>query len=156
MKKILIALDYGHSTQKVADKGYQLARALHADVLLLHVVADPTYYSSLNYSPIIGFESFSNLDVMQTQAVEDVKRAAREFLEKAKEGLGDLNVDIRIADGDVAESILEAAEEAEVAVIVMGSHGRKGIDKIIMGSVAESVLKRTNLPLYIVPIRNSE
>lgn len=154
MNKILIALDYGHSTQQVADKGYQLASALRADVLLLHVVADATYYSSLNYSPIIGFESFSNLDVMQTQAVEDVKKAAGEFLEKAKEGWGGLNIETRIAEGEVAEGILESAGEAGVEIIVMGSHGRSGIDKIIMGSVAESVLRRAHLPLYIVPVGN--
>jgi nucleotide-binding universal stress UspA family protein len=50
MKKILIALDYNPSAQKVAETGYTLAKAMNVKAILLHVISDITYYSSLNYA----------------------------------------------------------------------------------------------------------
>ena len=52
MKKILIALDYDPTAQKVAEAGFSLAKAMGANVVLIHVVADIMYYSSMAYSPI--------------------------------------------------------------------------------------------------------
>ena len=46
MKKILIALDYNPTAQKIAETGFSLAKAMNAQVVLLHVIADPVYYSS--------------------------------------------------------------------------------------------------------------
>ena len=57
MKKILIALDNNVGAQKVAATGYELSKALHAHTILMHVTTDVTYYSSLNYSPIMGFDA---------------------------------------------------------------------------------------------------
>ena len=61
MKRILIAMDYDPAAQKIADTGYQFAKAMNAQVILLHVTSDYVYYSSLDYSPILGYDSFSNL-----------------------------------------------------------------------------------------------
>eukprot|EP01045_Picozoa_sp_COSAG04_P042438 COSAG04_NODE_13406_length_607_cov_1.429134_2_plen_60_part_01 len=58
MKKVLIALDYNPSAQLIAEKGYQLAKAMQADVCLIHVVADAGYYS-VDYSPIMGCGGFN-------------------------------------------------------------------------------------------------
>lgn len=153
MKKVLISLDYGHSTEKVAQLGYELAQSMHAQATLLHVISDVTYYSSLNYSPILGFESFSNLDVMQTQAVDDVKRAAGEFLNKAKQNLGGKDIQIMVVEGEFADSIIREAEAMQADIIVMGTHSRTGIDKIIMGSVTEQVLRKSTIPVFVIPIK---
>jgi len=48
MKKVLIALDFGPSAQVIAETGYNLAKSMNAEVYLLHVTADATYYSALN------------------------------------------------------------------------------------------------------------
>ena len=156
MKKILIALDYDPSAQKIAETGYALAKSMNARVILLHVVSDAAYYSSLNYSPIMGFDSFSNLDIVQTTAVEELKKAAKNYLDKSKQHLGDETIETVIKDGDFGESILDAATEMNVDIIVMGSHGRRGFDKILMGSVAEKVLHKTTIPLFVIPTKNVE
>ena len=54
LKKVLIALDYDKSAQKVAAAGYEMAKAMNAEVVLLHVISDPVYYASVEYSPIMG------------------------------------------------------------------------------------------------------
>ena len=65
MKKVLIALDYDAAAQTIAEQGYALAKALGATTLLLHVVADPAYYSSEVFYPIMGFAGFMNIDPMR-------------------------------------------------------------------------------------------
>jgi nucleotide-binding universal stress UspA family protein len=157
MEKILIALDYNPSAQKIAESGYALARAMNARVILLHVVSDATSYSSLNYSPIMGFDSFSNLDLIETGNMEELlKKAAQEFLDGSKQHLGDETIETVVKDGDFGESILETATEMNVDVIVMGTHSRHGLDKILMGSVAEKVLHHSSIPLFIIPTKNLE
>jgi nucleotide-binding universal stress UspA family protein len=85
MKKILIALDYDPTAQKVAETGHKLAKAMNARTILLHVISDAPYYSSLNYSPIMGFGGFSNVDTIETDTAEELKRVAQNYLKKSKE-----------------------------------------------------------------------
>ena len=156
MKKILIALDYDPSAQKIAETGYAFAKSMNAQLILLHITSDPAYYSSLNYSPIMGFDSFSNLDIIQTDTTEVLKKAAQEYLDKIKQHLGDKSIQTIVKDGDFGQSILDTATEMNVDVIVMGTHSRRGLDKILMGSVAEKVLHKSSIPLFIIPTRDYE
>jgi len=152
MKKILIALDHNAGAQKIAEAGYELSEALHAHTILLHVTSDSTYYASLNYSPILGFDSFSNLDVVQTNAVEELKRTAEDYLDNMKLSLGDETIETVVKEGDYAETILQTAKEIKADIIVMGTHSRKGLDKVLLGSVAENVLHHATIPLFIIPV----
>jgi nucleotide-binding universal stress UspA family protein len=153
MKKILIALDYDPAAEKIAEKGYELAQSLGADVTLLHVVSEAFYYSSRNYSPIMGFEGFNNLDMVQLTNLEELKKAAQNFLDMSKKHLGNDAIKTVVKEGSFEESILETAEEINADVIVLGSHGRHGLDKILLGSVAEQVLHKTDIPLFIIPTK---
>jgi nucleotide-binding universal stress UspA family protein len=156
MKKILIAIDYNPTAQNIAQTGYSLAKSMNAQVTLLHVVADYTYYSSLDYSPILGFDSFSNLGMIQTNTVTELQNAAKDYLQKIKSFLGDDAILTMIKDGDSGDSILDAAKETNADIIVMGSHSRHGLDKILMGSVAEKVLRNSRIPLFIIPVVENE
>ncbi len=154
--KILIALDNNTGAQKIAETGYELAEALRAHTTLMHVTSDSTYYASLNYSPILGYDSFSNLDVVQTDTVEELKRTAEDYLDNVKQGLGDETIETVVKEGDYAENILQTAKEMTADMIVMGTHSRKGLDKVLLGSVAENVLHHTTIPLFIIPVKSSE
>lgn len=152
MKKILIALDYNPTAERIAKTGYEMAKSMNAEVTLLHVIADYTYYSSLDYSPIMGFDQFSNLGAVQIDSVTELENAAREYLEKTKTFLGDPSIKTLVKDGDSGDAIIEAAKNLGVDIIVLGSHSRRGLDKILMGSVAEKVLRRSKIPLFIIPV----
>jgi nucleotide-binding universal stress UspA family protein len=156
MKRILIAIDYDPPAQEIAESGYALAKSMNAQVILIHVVAESVYYSSLNYSPIMGYDGFSNLDVVQVSTEEQLKKAAQDYLDKSKEHLGDPKIQTVIKEGDFAKNILSVADEMNVDIIVLGSHGRRGLDKILLGSVAEQVLHRTKVPLFIIPTKKFE
>lgn len=154
MKKILIAVDYDPAAQKIAETGYALAKSMNAHVVLLHVTADAAYYSSLNYSSMMGFDSFNNLNFIQPEIAVELQKAAQEFLDKSKQHLGDETIETVVKAGDFGDGILEAATEMNVDVIVMGTHGRRGLDKILMGSVAEKVLHHSTIPLFIIPTKD--
>jgi nucleotide-binding universal stress UspA family protein len=153
MKKVLIALDYDPTAQKIAEEGYNLAKTMKAEVILLHVISDPVYYTARDYSPIMGFEGYLGVEPDELEAEKILKQASMEFLEKSKRHLGDEKIQIMVREGDFADSILDAAQESHANLIVMGSHSRKWLENIVMGSVTEKVLHHTSIPLYIIPTK---
>jgi nucleotide-binding universal stress UspA family protein len=154
MKKILIALDYDPAAEKIAEKGYELAKSMNAEIILLHVISEPLYYTSANYSPIMGYEGFNNLDMVQLTNVDELKKAAQNFLNMSKQHLGDDSIQTIVVEGEFEESIVGTAKEMNADIIVMGSHGRRGLDKLLLGSVTEQVLHKTDIPLFIIPTKN--
>ena len=150
--KILIALDNNAGSQKIAETGYRFAKILHAHITLVHVTSDSTFYASLNYSPVLGFDSFSNVDVVQTDTVQELKITAENYLDNVKQKLGDETIETVVKEGDYAENILLAAKEMNADIIVVGTHSRKGLDKVLLGSVAENVMHHTTIPLLIIPV----
>jgi nucleotide-binding universal stress UspA family protein len=153
MKKVLIAMDYNPTAQKVAEVGFSMAKAMKAEVILLHVISDPVNYSSVEYSPIMGFNGFMEMGQLQLDNIESLKKASQQFLEKSKQHLGDKTIQTMVEEGDFAESILKTAKDLHADIIVIGTHSRKWLENIVMGSVTEKVLKNTTIPLFIIPTK---
>jgi nucleotide-binding universal stress UspA family protein len=153
MKKVLIALDYDPTAQTVAESGYMWAKSMKAGTTLLHIIADPTYYSSLEYSPITGFAGYMDMTNNQLDSPAGLIKASKQYLDKLRHHLGDKTIEILVRQGDFAASILETAEELKSDMIIVGSHSRNWLDSIVMGSVAKKVLQGTKVPLLIIPIK---
>ncbi|MGD0340784.1 MAG: universal stress protein [Bacteroidales bacterium] len=156
VRKVLIALDYDPTAQKVAEAGFSLAKSMGAEVTLLHVISDPMYYSSPEYSPIMGFTGYMEMGPLQSVSVDGLKKASLKYLDKSKHHLGDKTIQTMVKEGDFADSILSAAKKAHADIIVMGSHGRKWLEDIVMGSVTEKVLNHTSIPLFIIPTKQKK
>ena len=156
MKKVLIALDYDPTAQKVAETGYSLAQSMNAGVTLLHVVADAIYYTSREYSPVMGFTGFNDIGALPYINIEALKDAASHFLDETKKHLGNGEIQTRVAEGDDATAILEVAEDIGADLIVMGTHSQRWLEKILIGSVTEEVLEKTDIPLFVVPTRKKK
>ncbi|MEI6348705.1 MAG: universal stress protein [Bacteroidota bacterium] len=155
MSKVLIALDYDPSAQKIAEIGFNLAKSMDAEVFLLHVITEPVYYSTADYSPIMGFTGFNN-GLKQLDNIDDIRDVASEFLEKTKDYLGDESIKTILEEGDFAKAILSKAKSIHADLIVMGSHSKKWLENILMGSVAEEVLRDSKIPLFIIPIKKQD
>jgi nucleotide-binding universal stress UspA family protein len=153
MKKVLIALDYDPTAQKIAESGYSLAKAMGAEVFLLHVISDPVYYASRDYSPIMGFNGYMDMGSIQKDSIEGLKEASNHYLDKTKKHLNDDAIQTMVREGDFADAILKAAKEIHADLIVIGTHSQKWLEKIVMGSVTEKVLKHTSIPLFLVPTK---
>jgi len=145
MKKILIAIDYDQTAQKVANVGFSMAKDMKAEVILLHVISNPVLY----------YSSYLAMTPIQVNNDGDLKAVSQKFLDKTKHDLGDENIQTIVKEGDTAESILDLSKKLKVDIIVIGTHSRKWLDNILMGSVAESVLKHTTLPLFIIPTKKA-
>lgn len=150
MKKICIALDTSPSAQKIAELGYDYAKALGAQVTLVHVVNDPIYYT-MNYDPIMGYDGFLTSDVIEL-VESHVKEAAR-FLEASVKHLKNKKIETIVLDGDTAEAILKFAATWGADLIIMGTHSRSGLENLIMGNVAVKVIKQTEIPVLIIPTK---
>jgi len=153
MKKVLIALDYDQTAKKVAETGFLLAKTMGAEVILLHVLSDPVHYSSAEYSPIMGFSGYMDMGQLPSDSLDGLKKASQLYLDKFKHHLKDETIQTMIKEGDFAESILKAAKESHADVIAIGSHSRKWLENIVMGSVTEKVLHHTSIPLFIIPTK---
>jgi len=153
IKKVLIALDYDPTAQKIAETGFSLAKSMEAEIILLHVISDSVYYSSTEYSPIVGFTGYIDMGKSQINNVDGLKKASQYFLDNVKKHLGDENIQTLIKEGDFAETILKTANKLHANIIVLGSHSHSWFENIVMGSVTEKVLNHTSIPLFIVPTK---
>jgi len=150
INKVLIALDFDPTAQKVAEVGYTFAKSLGAEIFLLHVIVDPVYYTSIESFPIICYTG-SLITPIELLNTEETKKESGLFLEKIKHHLDDDSIQTLVKEGDLADNILNAAEDLKVDMIVLGSHSKRWLEEIIMGSVTESVLHRSTIPLFIIP-----
>lgn len=156
MKNVLIALDYDPTAQIIAETGYELGKALEAQVTLLHVISNEVYYSTRVYSPIMGFTGFTTDETADTSQIQNLKEAAYSYLEKTRNHLGDNNIRTMVKEGDFADNIIETGKLLNADMIVLGTHSRRWLEKIVMGSVTEKVMKESKLPLFIIPTRKDD
>jgi len=155
MKKVLVAVDLDPTAQKVAEFGYSLAKAMAAEVVLLHVIVDGTFYSKGNF-PIMGYTGFIVSPLLFNTESEEPIIESQKYLDQIKIHLNNNALQTLIKEGDAADMIVKAANEISADVIVIGSHSRRWLEEILMGSVTEKVLHRSAIPLFIVPTQHSK
>ncbi|NBR14610.1 MAG: universal stress protein [Flavobacteriales bacterium] len=150
MKNILIAVDFNPSAEKVAEEGYKLAKSMNANLTLVHVVSDLAYYSSIRYEPIMGFEGFLNEDYLFENPIENLKEESKRYLESIKKHLNDHSILTFTLEGDAADAIIDFTEKEKIDYVVMGSHSRRILEDLFMGSVTQKVLHHSNVPLLVI------
>ena len=151
MKKILIAVDYNPVSEKVAEQGYELAKNLNAEVCLIHVLDDVGFYGA-QYPTFMGYDGYSGMGPDLDVAME-MRNIAEEFLDKARTHLNDSQVKIHLAEGDTAKTIMAYGEEWGANILVLGTHSHSVLEKLLMGTVAEKILEKTKIPVYLVPVK---
>lgn len=151
MKKICIALDTSPSAQKIAELGYSYSKALNAEVTLIHVVNDISYYT-MNYDPIMGYAGFLTSNTLEL--VEGLKNEAEKFLASSAKHLDDKAIKTQVLEGNSADAILEFANSWNADLIVMGTHSRSGLANLLMGSIAIEIVKHSEIPILIIPTKD--
>jgi len=151
MKKICIALDTSPSAENIAELGYSYAKALNAEVTLVHVVNDVSYYT-MNYDPIMGYAGFLTSNTLEL--VEGLKKEAEKFLALSAKHLKDDTIKTKVLEGNSADAILEFATTWNADLIVMGTHSRSGFANLFMGSIAVEVVKHAEIPILIIPTKD--
>lgn len=156
MKKVLIALDYDKTAVKVAEAGYALAKAMDAEVILLHVMSDVVYYASTEYAPITGLTDSLGVDPLKFESDDRLKKISQLFLDKIKHQLGDKSIVTILEEGDFADTILMKSKGLGVNILVMGSHSNRWLEDLVLGSVTAKVIRHTSIPVYIIPTKKRD
>ena len=151
INKVLIALDYDPSAQKVAEVGFSLAKKGEIEFTILHVISDPSKYSLHKHITIMGFGGHNDDIPTKLESVDGLKNISRLYLEKTKHHLGDNYIQTLVLEGDIAEKILETSKDLNIDVIVLGFQNQKPKEDLSIVSVTEKVLQHTNIPLFIIP-----
>ena len=152
-KKILIAVDYDSNAQQIAKQGYSLAQALDAEVILLHVVADFHVYSTYEFAPLTGFSGLSNTDFVDYSKEQAITKRGEHLLAQIKLHHKNPTAKTLVVEGDFSETIIKTAHQNQVDIIVMGSHRKQWLEKLVWGSVAQDVLFQSEVPIFIIPIK---
>jgi len=139
IRHILVATDFSHDANRAVATAGELARALSAKLTLLHVVQMPSY-------AFFGGGAFVPSPELTSDIINDAKR----WLAAARDRLGGIAVDIVCLDGDPGSLILRWAEEHAPDLIVVGTHGRRGVRRLVIGSVADHVMRAAPCPVMTV------
>jgi len=141
IERILCPTDFSDSSERAFDYGLSLARHYKAELYLLHVVRPV----------IIGYPEYAIPDSVNEfygELREHAEEQLREFAKVHAEG--GVQAMVAVEEGVTTESILDFARENSVDMIVMGTHGRRGFQRLTLGSVTERVLRRAGCPVLAV------
>jgi len=141
IKQILVPTDFSENAQHALDYAVALAEACSAKVHLLHTPVVPTYLlMDLSYSP-------------GPEAVTRILNDAQDALDKQAKSVAAAGVKqlAAIREGTVHEVVRDYAKEHDVDLVVVGTHGRTGISKLMYGSVTERILKTVHTPIIVIP-----
>lgn len=133
---LLVPTDFEPASLEALAMAKELAGPLDAEIVLLHVYQLPVYtYPGLEPALLPGFHT-------------EVLAAARRAVDELAQQQGIARTSLR--EGDPATEILAAAAELEPRMIVMGTHGRGGLAHLLLGSVAEKVVRKSEIPVMTV------
>ncbi|WP_213764159.1 universal stress protein [Caballeronia sp. dw_19] len=143
-KRIVVAIDGSHTSRRAFESALELA-ATHGAVLQpYYVVANASVYYD-----VPGYDPSSLRDELVDEGAKLASEANAEMKQRGVQGA------VVIAEGssvdDVAEMVLAAAVAFNAELLVMGTHGRKGFQRLLLGSVAERCLRQATLPVLLIP-----
>ena len=139
-KNILAPTDFSPTARRAIEYARILAGQNDASLVLLHIVEDP-------FNAAAWTEGYTlSVDALRDRMVED----ARAELTQLVTSMSDCRVTSRVLVGDPRRTIVEFAAECHADLIVMGTHGRSGISHLLLGSVAERVVRLAPCPVLTV------
>jgi len=140
MKRIMCPTDFSDAAEHAQSQAVGLARALGAELLLLHVATEAPLGNTALYTPEVR------------RVIESERKWAEEALAARVKMLAAEGLTARSAvrSGAAWQEIVDAATEEKADLIVMGTHGRTGLDRALLGSVAERVVRAAACPVLTV------
>lgn len=142
VRKVLAAVDFSPVSRLVVEQAALLAEAFSAELTLIHVAApDPGF---------VGYEA--GPQHVRDARAKDLRTEHREIQELA-DGLRERSIQARalMIQGPTVEKIIAEAQNLEVGVIVIGSHGHGALHRVLLGSVSEGVVRAARCPVLVVP-----
>jgi nucleotide-binding universal stress UspA family protein len=137
VEKVLAPVDLSDQSEMVIRHARELSRSYNASLSVLHIIENVAYPNAYGVDPL-------------TPILPDVRSRAAEALEDLVDRARDEEIEMQavVRTGYAAQDILEYAEEIEAGLIVMATHGRTGLERFLIGSVAEKVVRSAPCPVF--------
>ena len=145
MKKLLVPIDFSEVSTTVLEQAASVATAFDAEITLVHVAAPDPEFVGMAAGP----------DSVRDARAKELRGEHRE-LQQAAEDLRQrgLNAKALLIQGPTVETILTEASNLDIDAIIVGSHGRGALYRMVLGSVSEGVVRGAECPVLIVPCGN--
>ncbi len=140
-KTIVFATDFSENSDYAFEYAISISEKYHARLVLVHVVSEPLSFNGF-YVPHISFEK------LEEELREGARRMMDRFCEVHLKGFE--NYESHILRGFPFDQIIKKAEEVEADMILLGTHGRTGLDHVIFGSTAEKVVRKSPIPVMTI------
>ena len=141
IKKILFPLDLTENSSKILPYVLSVSEKYNSQIYLIHVVQDLNKWGKL-YVP------HPSLDKFQEEAIKNAEKAMDKICENQLQSCP--NFQKRVVSGDTVDEILKIIESENIDLLIMGTHGRKGLEHVIFGSVAENIVKKSPVPVLSI------
>ncbi|MBX3589549.1 MAG: universal stress protein [Burkholderiaceae bacterium] len=145
--RILVPIDGSPTSERALAEAAGLARLCSATLRLLHVM-----------DPLVHITGYERPEVFVREIEPALRKAAQDLLAKARDSVAGERVQVETVLVDsqgqrVSDTILDQAKAWPADLIVLGTHGRRGVDRVLMGSDAEQVARRSPVPVLLVRLR---
>ncbi len=141
IRRILVPFDFSEYSEKAFTWALAMAERWRARLLLLHVVPQPSY-------PPMLMGTYFNVAEFEASLKTEAEARAKEFVGKTSHKT--VPIDAKIIIGEPFSDICRIAEEEKADLLIMGSHGRTGLSHVLLGSVAERVVRYAPCPVLVV------
>jgi nucleotide-binding universal stress UspA family protein len=145
MKTIVVAVDFSNATPGVVAMAVSLAKAYGADLRIFHVVEPEPSYTAYGFTP----DEFPAMNAFQEEAK---RRAATKLEELVASVKADVpSVSSQLTEGSPLHSLLEYVKHSGADFVILGSHGHGVIASLLLGSVAEGMVRKATVPTLVIP-----
>ncbi|MBK9108433.1 MAG: universal stress protein [Saprospiraceae bacterium] len=146
-KHIICPFDFSNFSEKALDYAIKLTKCSGEKLSIVHVMVNPFLFEGGNpllQSNVLAQDLLEKIRLDEQSKLDALKR-------KILAEYPEMDVDLIIEEeNDIGEAIIAAQQRLGADLIVIGSHGRKGIKRVFLGSVAESVLRDSSCPVLVV------
>jgi nucleotide-binding universal stress UspA family protein len=142
IEKILVPVDFSGNTDKIIQYAKMIAEQFSAKIDVLFVVQELDEYSGF-FIPHIPLTNFK--DEMHQSASLKMRKFIDDTFEQTK-----LYNNSKVLTGDITDQINNYIQENDIDIVIMGTHGYKGVEKLLFGSIAERVVKTSPCPVLTI------
>ena len=145
IRKILVAVDFSEPSARALTFAIELAASFQSSLTILHV---SQLVVTLASNPSVPVQVYKEGQAGESSLLEQAKQQAQ---------AAGVQADGMLADGTPSQEIVRVAHEGQFDLIVIGTHGRSGFDRFMLGSVAERVLRKATCPVMTVnPVTDAQ
>ena len=142
--KLLVAVDLSPASDRVVQAASQVAGAMRAEVVVIHCAAPEPEFVGYDAGPEGMRDHIAAQTRQEHTAVQEIATRLR---------AAGINATALLVRGPTVETTLKEAERLDVDLVVVGSHGRGAVSRLLVGSYSEGILRNSPGPVLVVPTR---